>query len=192
MFLVATALVLLSVWIVIPAPAIWAVALSIAGAELSPLLLIAAIVTGLLAWRIGGTMHVATIVLAAIAFVLCILPIARYPREAPFSLRRLIMGLETGEVQLHRGVTAAAPSATVDVYQPASGHRHPVLVQIYGGAWQRGAPADNAAFAAYFASRGYAVFAINYRHAPAAIWPAITLTPPASPSSAAQPARNWR
>jgi acetyl esterase/lipase len=76
-------------------------------------------------------------------------------------------------VQVHRGANPdSAASLTVDVYQPPAGDRHPVLVQIYGGAWQRGLPGDNETFARYFASRGYAVFAIDYRHAPAAHWPA--------------------
>ena len=164
MFSVATVLVLLSVWIVVPAPAIWAVALSIAAAELSPIFLCLAIIVGVLAWRIGGTMHPATMILAAIATLLFALPAVRYPRDAPFSVRRLLTGLEAPGVQVHRG--------KIDVYRPATGSRHPILVQIYGGAWQRGAPGDNAAFASYFASRGYAVFAIDYRHAPESQWPA--------------------
>lgn len=173
MFLVATVLILLSVWIVVPAPAIWAVALSIAGSELSPLFLVASVITGLAAWRIGGTLRVATMVLAAIATVLFAVPLVRYPREAPLSLRRVIAGLETVDVPVHRGVKpVSAASLTVDVYQPPAGDHHPVLVQIYGGAWQRGAPGDNATFARYFASRGFAVFGIDYRHAPDAHWPA--------------------
>jgi acetyl esterase/lipase len=173
LFVVATALVLLSVWIVVPAPAIWAVALSIGTSELSPLFLIAALVTGGLAWRFGGSMRIATITLSMIATGLCLLPIVRYPREAPFSFSRLVRGLEPGDANVHRGVTVnAASSLTMDVYQPASGDRHPILVQIYGGAWQRGAPGDDAPFARYFAAHGYAVFAIDYRHAPEAKWPA--------------------
>ena len=173
MFFVATALILLSVWIVVPAPAIWAVALSIAGSELSPLFLVASIITGVAAWRFGGTMHVPAMVLAAIATVLFAVPLARYPREAPFSLRRLMVGLENVDVQVHRAIKPnSASSLTVDLYQPPAGDHQPILVQIYGGAWQRGAPGDNAEFARYFASRGYAVFAIDYRHAPDAHWPA--------------------
>lgn len=175
LFLMSTVLVLLSVWIVVPAPAIWAVMLSVGGSELSPLFLAPSVVTGILAWRIGGRMHVATMVLAAIATVLFALPIARYPRQAPFSFRRLVTGLGQNDVQLHRGIrpgSTSDPSLSVDVYQPPSGDRHPVVVQIYGGAWQRGAPGDNAAFARYLASRGYAVFAIDYRHAPGSHWPA--------------------
>lgn len=173
LFFVATVLVLLSVWIVVPAPAIWAVALSIGISELSPLFLIAALITGGLAWRIGGSMQRPTLTLCVIAAVLCLLPIVRYPREAPLSFRRLLLGLEEGDAVVHSGITInAASSLTMNVYQPAAGDRHPILVQIYGGSWQRGVPGDDAAFARYLASRGYAVFAIDYRHAPAAKWPA--------------------
>src|SRR5258705_6636004 len=97
LFVVATVLVLLSVWIVVPAPAIWAVALSIATSELSPLFLIAAIVIGALAWRFGGSMRVATMTLSVIAAALCLLPIVRYPSDAPFSFKRLVRGLEAGD-----------------------------------------------------------------------------------------------
>ena len=175
MFLVATVLVLLSVWIVVPAPAIWAVALSIGAAELSPVFLLVAALVGVLAWKIGGTMHTATMILAGIATVLFALPVVRYPREAPFSIRRLITGIEAPGVQVHRGVRpepSTSSALAMDIYQPATVEQHPILVQVYGGAWQRGAPGDNPAFASYFASRGYTVFAIDYRHAPVSQWPA--------------------
>jgi acetyl esterase/lipase len=60
---------------------------------------------------------------------------------------------------------------SLDVYQPVADGNFPVLVQIYGGAWQRGAPGDNERFARYFAAQGYVVFAIDYRHAPQWQWP---------------------
>lgn len=47
----------------------------------------------------------------------------------------------------------------------------PILIQIYGGAWQRGEPADNPEFARYMAAKGFAVFGIDYRHAPASQYP---------------------
>ena len=60
----------------------------------------------------------------------------------------------------------------IDIYSPPRAGPHPAIVQVYGGAWQRGDPRDDASFAGYFAARGYVVFAIDYRHAPRWRWPA--------------------
>jgi acetyl esterase/lipase len=78
-------------------------------------------------------------------------------------------------VLIRRGVEFARPAGvplTLDVYRPGTPGPHPILVQLYGGAWQRGSPEDNGSFASYFASNGYVVVAIDYRHAPAWKWPA--------------------
>lgn len=72
-------------------------------------------------------------------------------------------------VRVSRGIRVAVvadDTLTVDIYRPSAKGPFPVLVQIYGGAWQRGMPANNAEFAAYIAAQGYVVFAIDYRHAP--------------------------
>jgi acetyl esterase/lipase len=51
-------------------------------------------------------------------------------------------------------------------YRPQGDGAHPGVIDIYGGAWQRGAPEDSRQFDSYLAYKGYAVFAIEYRHAP--------------------------
>src|SRR5262249_55639994 len=76
------------------------------------------------------------------------------------------------QVNVTRGVVFSEPLA-LDVYQPKRRGRYPILVQIYGGAWQRGVPGDNANFATLLASHGWVVFAIDYRHAPSVRWPAL-------------------
>ena len=95
-------------------------------------------------------------------------------RPSPFSARDFVLGIDAGQARIVRGIPFAAPAGvqlTLDVYRPpASGH-YPAVVQIYGGAWQRGAPADDGGFATYLAARGYVVFAIDYRHAPQWQWP---------------------
>jgi len=75
-------------------------------------------------------------------------------RSAPVVLldlfRGLDTGLETGTVGVVRGIAWAAPAGvplTIDIYRLATGGPRPSVVQIYGGAWQRGAPADDARFA---------------------------------------------
>lgn len=96
-------------------------------------------------------------------------------RGAPVVALDLFRGITTGDARVMRGIQFATPEGvalTLDVYRPAASGRYPTIVQIYGGAWQRGAPGDDRRFATYLAARGFVVFAIDYRHAPAWQWPA--------------------
>jgi len=96
-------------------------------------------------------------------------------RTTRFSLLDLTTGVARGTSTVRRAVvvgSAGASPLTADIYARAGVVAAPLLVQIYGGAWQRGRPGDDEAFARYFAARGYVVAAIDYRHAPAARWPA--------------------
>ena len=102
-------------------------------------------------------------------------PAADFGRAAPFRLRDLVLGVARGESAVRRGVAIAGTRSSplaLDVYARDGVRNAPLLVQIHGGAWQRGQPGDDEAFARYFASRGFVVAAIAYRHAPAARWPA--------------------
>lgn len=79
-----------------------------------------------------------------------------------------------GAPDVSRGVRVVVhdgDTLTVDIYRPlsaagADSAMRPVLVQIYGGAWQRGEPVNNDEFAEYMSGQGFVVFAIDYRHAP--------------------------
>jgi acetyl esterase/lipase len=96
-------------------------------------------------------------------------------RPAPFSVGELVRGFrEHAVVRLdHLSITnAIGASAPLVVYRRGDSSASPVIVQIYGGAWQRGAPDDDAVVARVLAAQGYVVMAIDYRHAPAARWPA--------------------
>ena len=102
-------------------------------------------------------------------------PAGDFGRTAPFRLRDLVLGVARGESAVRRDVAIAGAGSlplALDVYARDGVRNAPLLVQIYGGAWQRGQPGDDEAFARYFASRGFVVAAIDYRHAPAARWPA--------------------
>ena len=96
-------------------------------------------------------------------------------RPAPVVVLDLFRGVDAGHARVSRGIFFAAPEGVrlmLDIYRPATAGRYPSVVQVYGGAWQRGAPGDDAAFATYLAAHGFVVFAIDYRHAPRWQWPA--------------------
>ena len=96
-------------------------------------------------------------------------------RVTPVRTRELFTGLPTADVEIVRGLAFAPPdrpAMTLDLYRPVTGRGWPVVLQIYGGAWQRGAPADDATLAAALAASGYVVVATDYRHAPRWRWPA--------------------
>ena len=194
-------LLFLAAWIVIPAPTMALLPLGVGAPEVSPFLLAAAAMLGVIAVRraFAGRNRI-TAALALIATVLCALPLAQLPavvrrfdramsaaglppdshahagRRARCSrCGDLALGIDPGDARVVRGIPFAAPSdhpLTLDVYTPLSAGRFPVLVQIYGGSWQRGAPANDEMFARYFAAHGYVVAAIDYRHAPRWQWPA--------------------
>lgn len=165
-------LLFLSLWTVVPAPTMTLLVLGVGAPEISPVLLVVTLVVAGAAWRTGGTI---ALVLAVIAAALFAWPVAQYPRATPLSVQRLLLGLAAEDVRVTRGVVFASPDGvplTLDIYRPKTTGHYPTLVQIYGGAWQRGAPGDDDAFARHIASRGYVVFAIDYRHAPRWQWPA--------------------
>jgi acetyl esterase/lipase len=100
-------------------------------------------------------------------------------RNKAFEVDELFTGLTRYTVRETHAVPFEAADGqrlTMEIYQPRdsalAGGARPVIVQIYGGAWQRGSPTDYADFARYFAWRGYVVFAVAYRHAPVHRFPA--------------------
>jgi acetyl esterase/lipase len=96
-------------------------------------------------------------------------------RPAPLLWRELLTGLGGAPVGIVSGIEFARHGdelLTLTVYRPASDRPVPVVVQIYGGAWQRGGPDDDRALAAAIARGGCLVVALDYRHAPRWRWPA--------------------
>ena len=90
-------------------------------------------------------------------------------RPSPIVVADLFRGMPSDSVKVTANITFATVAAVplhAIVYQPLRPGHYPTIVQIYGGAWQRGTPDDFAEFARFFAARGYVVFAIDYRHAP--------------------------
>jgi acetyl esterase/lipase len=196
----AVVLAFVAVWVVAPAPVYALLAFGIVAPEVSPVLCPIALVLAAGAWAVGsrGPSRAAAVVALAAAALFAV-PLAQLPatagrfdaamaaagfgqgaagsggRTVRFSLRDLMLGVTRGESTVRRGVTIRSggrAALAADVYARDGVRDAPLLVQIYGGAWQRGRPGDDEAFARYFAARGYVVAAIDYRHAPAARWPA--------------------
>lgn len=96
-------------------------------------------------------------------------------RSSPLIVADLFRGLPKDSVKETANVlfaTVAKVPLHTFVYEPLVAGKYPIIVQIYGGAWQRGAPDEFAEFGRYFAARGYVVFSIDYRHAPDFHFPA--------------------
>ena len=95
-------------------------------------------------------------------------------RTKPIVLPDLFRHIRLGDAKIIRGVPFASPGGVqlrADIYRPERDGVFPIVVQVYGGAWQRGEPSDFTNFATWLASSGYVVVAIDYRHAPDWRWP---------------------
>ena len=188
----------IAIWIYVPAPTYFLLNFSVGGPEISAWVILAAIAGIALslagpqvstAGRIGLGASVAALLLSLGVWVRVPGTIRRAQeamrgmsaapsnalRASPIVYRDLFRRVPTGGVKTTRDVVFASPGGVplhVDVYQPLRAGQFPILVQIYGGAWQRGVPSDKSDFATWLASSGYVVIAIDYRHAPTWRWPA--------------------
>lgn len=198
--IIAAVLLFLSVWIIVPAPSVWLLPLGVLAPEISPILLALAVIVMLLSLRKLTTRKVG-ILFALIAAGISAMPLSKLPaverqfdrelarafpsaakrplpenaRPQPLVIRDLFLGVSAGDVRVDRALnfaTRGIQRLALDAYRPTGSAPFPVLVQIHGGEWQRGNRTDNETFARYFASRGYIVYAIEYRHAPRSPWPA--------------------
>lgn len=196
MTLIAAILLFLTIWIAIPAPNVWLLPLGVGAPELSPVLLAVALLSLLVSFR--GKVKKIAVLCSLAAAGLSAIPLSQisrtresfdrrltavFPeakgngdmRPSPIVVRDLFLGLQTAEPRVSRGVVFASPEGlqiALDIYRPQAQGRYPVIVQIHGGSWQRGARTDQETFARYFASHGYVVIAIDYRLAPRWQWPA--------------------
>jgi acetyl esterase/lipase len=179
-FAASASLLFLSVWILIPAPNGFMLPLAVGAPEVSPVLLVIGILCLAASARDAKRHNVArlALVLAATSALLSLLPLVQLA-VALRTFDRAIANTTAkppaempGEVRVKRGVPFPSEvKLRLDVYQPPTDGKYPVIMQIYGGSWQRGAPANQEWFSRYFAQRGYVVIAIDYRHAPEWIWP---------------------
>lgn len=199
---IAIVTLFLAAWIFLPAPTYFLLTFGVGAPEVSAWIIVGALLglafAGV-AMRTSAIAQIAAacclVALGLASTVLIRLPatlrrldVAMRPVSAepatPLRPRALVVadlfrGISLGDARVTHAVPfplADGKTLTLEVYQPthqsAPGGRHPIIVQIYGGAWQRGQPTDFANFATWIASAGYVVFAIDYRHAPAARWAA--------------------
>jgi acetyl esterase/lipase len=195
---VAIVTAFLASWIVVPAPTYFLLTFGVGAREVSAWLIAASVAGLALASPYLRDSRVACVAaaLCAGAVLLSLIPFAQLAktiahfdtemsklsmepgvtlRAKPLVISDLFRGVRSGPLRATRAIPLASPVGkplTVDVYQPREAGHYPIIVQIYGGAWQRGDPSANSDFAAWIASAGYVVFAIDYRHAPAFRWPA--------------------
>jgi acetyl esterase/lipase len=90
-------------------------------------------------------------------------------RPQPLVIADIWSGISIPNVRVDRAIPVANPDGiqlSMNIYRPLSVGKHPAIVSIYGGAWQRGTPDSDDTFNRYMAAQGYVVWAIDYRHAP--------------------------
>ena len=196
-FALAAATLVVALWIFLPPPNYFFLVLAVGAPEISAWLIAASLAAIALA---APSMHASVparmaIGVGTIALLLSATPWLRlrgtmrefdtamrsmslepaHPRRTSrVSVADLFRGIRQPPARVSTAMRYDAGSAnaplTTEIYTPPFGGSHPVVVQIYGGAWRGGTPADFANFAGWLADAGYVVFAIDYRHAPAFTW----------------------
>ncbi len=145
----------ISVWIVVPGPVPALFILTVGATELWPLVALMALAGSLLAFRLpAGRLRSSSLVLASAATACALVPPIAYGVAGPRVPLRAFL----------------SPWPMVAHHAPDAGA--PAVLAIYGGAWQRGSPQNDAALNGVIRSWGYRVTGLQYPHAPAAVWPA--------------------
>ncbi len=153
-FALALLALFLSIWIEVPGPTIPLFIMTVGGTELWPVLTVFNAVVLLIAWRSHSSTRPAAAIIALVALLCTLVPPVAYAIKGPrIPVSAFLMSLSG------RADTSAA--------RPA-----PLVLAIYGGAWEHGSPKNDAQFNAIIASWGYRVIALDYPHAPGSRWPA--------------------
>lgn len=77
--------------------------------------------------------------------------------------------LLAAEPKVHRDLAYAEPKNerhTLDVYAPAEGKDHPIIVWIHGGGWRNGDKGNVQAKPQAFVDKGFIFVSVNYRFVP--------------------------
>lgn len=92
---------------------------------------------------------------------------------ASFVLLSFCSALHAREPRVQRDLPYAEPESklqSLDVYAPAGGKNHPVVVWIHGGGWHSGDKKDVNQKPQAFVDKGFVFVSINYR-----LWPGATI-----------------
>ncbi|MGA8476200.1 MAG: alpha/beta hydrolase [Candidatus Cybelea sp.] len=144
-----------SVWIVIPGPIVPLFVLTVGGTELWPVLTVLNAIVLLITLRSRSSTRPAAIIIALVALLCTLVPPLTYAIRGP-------------QVPWPALLTPPSERTKTIAVRPGA----PVVLVIYGGAWEHGSPQNDAQFNAIVASWGYRVIALNYPHAPGSRWPA--------------------
>ncbi|HEY2476190.1 MAG TPA: alpha/beta hydrolase [Candidatus Cybelea sp.] len=167
----ALVLLLLCVWIVIPPFNGLTIGLAVGSIELSAYLLAVNALFLALALLSRGRAHMAAAVVLAINCIVCALPsltLAGTEADGPSSYRNVNVPITEHAIPVMLG----RERSHIQAYLPAASHRTPAVFALYGGAWRNGTPKNDATLNRGLAHQGYAVFALDYRHAPRYRFPA--------------------
>lgn len=154
-FALALLALFLSIWIVIPGPIVPLFVLTVGGTELWPVLTGFSAIVLFITLRSRGASRRASVIIALAALFCTLVPPLAYAFRGPY------VPLSALLTPLPERANSLVASANA-----------PLVLVIYGGAWEHGSPRNDAKLNAIIASWGYRVIALNYPHAPRARWPA--------------------
>ncbi|MBV8196972.1 MAG: alpha/beta hydrolase, partial [Candidatus Eremiobacteraeota bacterium] len=159
------------VWIVIPPFNALTIGLAVASIELSAYLLAVNVLLLALTLRRRGRSRTATGIVLAINCIVCALPLfalANTEVDGSISYHNVSVPITERAISVILG----RERSHILAYLPAASRRTPAIFAVYGGAWRNGTPRSDAALNRKLAHQGYAVFALDYRHAPQYRFPA--------------------
>jgi acetyl esterase/lipase len=173
LLVLASAIVLsaLCMWIVVPPPNGVAIVAKVVSIELSPYLLAVNVVLLAIALRSRARQRIAAATLAALNIILSSLPLTAMLLSGIRPEWPAINPRPDTLIESTIPITLGVERTAILAYIPAGGLKHPIVFTIYGGAWEQGSPAKDAPLDRSLAEAGYAVFALDYRHAPAFRYP---------------------
>ncbi len=189
---VAVALALLSLMVLVPPFTMALFPLAVGTSEYSPFLVLLDLLWCLPANRLLAgrrRLRFATLAFLIVSACIAVRPLTQLTRVAAaaseqlgtpdgpprFSLLTALRGLPASADVMERTISYAARNGkplSLRLYSLTARALRPTIVVIYGGAWRSGAPTQSENVSRSLAARGFAVAAIDYRHAPQFNFPA--------------------